>query len=169
MQLAPRQRRLEHVRGVHRAFGFTGADQRVQFVDEQDDVACALGELLQHGLEPFLEFAAILRAREQRARSSASKRLFFERLGHVALDDALREPFDNRGLADTRLADQNRIVFGAAGQHLDGAPDLFVSADHRIELVLPRLFGEIARVFLERVIALLGRRRVRQFALCVCR
>ena len=39
VQLAARQRRLEHVAGVHRAFGFAGADHRVQLVDEQDDLA----------------------------------------------------------------------------------------------------------------------------------
>ena len=66
MQLAARERRLEHVGGVHRAFGLAGADQRVQLVDEQDHVAGGR-HLLQHGLEPLLELAAILRAGEQRA------------------------------------------------------------------------------------------------------
>ena len=37
MQLAARQRRLQHVGRVHRALGLAGADQRVQLVDEQDD------------------------------------------------------------------------------------------------------------------------------------
>ena len=37
-QFAARQRRLEHVRGVHRAFGGARADQRVQFVDEENDL-----------------------------------------------------------------------------------------------------------------------------------
>ena len=39
LQLAARQRRLEDVRGVHRALGRASADQRVQLVDEQDAVA----------------------------------------------------------------------------------------------------------------------------------
>ena len=66
------------------------------------------------------------------------------------------KPLDDGGLADARLADQDRIVLGPAREHLDGAPDLLVAADHRVELVLPRLFGEIAGVLLERLIALLG-------------
>ena len=41
-QLAPGQHRLEHVARVHRAFGGTGADDGVQFVDERDDLAVAL-------------------------------------------------------------------------------------------------------------------------------
>ena len=38
VQLAARQHRLEHVRGVHRAFGRARADDGVQLVDEQDDL-----------------------------------------------------------------------------------------------------------------------------------
>ena len=41
LQLAARQRRLEHVGRVDRAFGRAGADERVQLVDEQDDAACS--------------------------------------------------------------------------------------------------------------------------------
>ena len=39
VQLAARQRRLEQVARVHRAFGLAGADEGVQLVDEQDDLA----------------------------------------------------------------------------------------------------------------------------------
>ena len=40
-QLAARERRLEHVGGVHRALGGARADDRVQLVDEEDDLALA--------------------------------------------------------------------------------------------------------------------------------
>ena len=68
----------------------------------------------------------------------------------------MRQPLDDRRLADARLADQHRIVLGAPRQHLDGAPDLLVAADHRIELALGGGLGEVAGVFLERVVGLLG-------------
>ena len=41
-QLAAREHRLEQVGGVHRALGRAGADDRVQLVDEQDDLALGL-------------------------------------------------------------------------------------------------------------------------------
>jgi hypothetical protein len=66
-------------------------------------------------------------------------------------------PFDDGGLADAGLADQHRVVLGAAGQHLDGAPDLLVAADHRVDLAVARGLGQVAGVFLERVIGVLGR------------
>src|ERR1700745_3258482 len=40
--------------------------------------------------------------------------LVFEALRHVAIDEALPQPLDDRGLADPRLADQHRVVLGAA-------------------------------------------------------
>ena len=75
MQLAARQRRLQHVGGVHRAFRLAGADQRMQLVDEQDDVAGGGGDLLQHRLQPLLELAAILGAGDQRAEIQRHQRL----------------------------------------------------------------------------------------------
>jgi len=45
-------------------------------------------------------------------------------------------PLDDGGLADAGFADQHRVVLAATLQHLDGAADLVVAADHRVELAL---------------------------------
>jgi hypothetical protein len=66
-QLAALQRGLQQVRGIHRAArGGAGADHGVDLVDEQDRVGVIL-QLLHHGLQPFLEVAAIAGAGQQRA------------------------------------------------------------------------------------------------------
>jgi hypothetical protein len=44
------------------------AHDRVQFVDERDDPALAGLDLVEHRLEALLELAAVLRARDHRAR-----------------------------------------------------------------------------------------------------
>ena len=134
VQLAARERGLEHVGRVDRAFGAARADERVQLVDEEDDVAAGLGDLRQHGLQPLLELAAVLRAREQRAEVERHDALVLQALGHVAGDDAVGEPLDDRGLADARIADQHGVVLAPPREHLHDAPDLGVAADHRIEL-----------------------------------
>ena len=110
----------------------------------------------EHGLQPLLELAAIFRAGDQRAHVERHQLLVLQRFRHVAIDDAQRQPFGDRRLADAGLADQHRIVLGAARQHLDGAADFVVAADHRIELAGARIGGQVARIFLQRVIALLG-------------
>ena len=57
-QLAARQSRLQHVGGVDAAIDAAGADQHVQFVDEDDDAARRGLDFAQYGLQPLLELAA---------------------------------------------------------------------------------------------------------------
>ena len=152
VQLAAREHRLQHVRRVHRAFGRAGADDGVQLVDEEDDLALRVGDLLEHRLQPLLELAAVLRAGDERAHVERDDPLVLQALGHVAADDAAGQAFDDGGLADAGLADEDRVVLGAAREHLDDAADLLVAADDRIELALARELGEIAAVALERLV-----------------
>ena len=156
VQLAARQHRLEQVRGVDRAFGGAGADDGVQLVDEQHDLALGVAHFLEHGLQPLLELAAVLRAGDERAHVERDDALVAQAFGHVAADDALREPFDDGGLADAGLADQHRVVLRAAREHLNHAADLVVAADDRIELALARDGGQVAAVALERLVLALG-------------
>ena len=156
MQLAARQGGLEHVGGVHRPLGLARTHQGVQLVDEQDDVALAVLHLLQQGLQPLLELAAILGTGHQGAEIERQQPAVAQGFRHVAVDDAVRQALGDGGLADAGLADQHRVVLGPARQHLDDAADLLVAADHRVELARARGLGEIARVLLERVVAFLG-------------
>ena len=126
----------------------------MHLVDEQDDAAVGRRHLLQHGLEPLFELAAVFRAGDQRTHVEREQLLVFQAFGYIAIDDALRQPFDNRGLADAGLADQHRIVLGAPRQHLNRSPDFLVAADHRIDLAVARGLRQIAGVFLERVIGI---------------
>jgi hypothetical protein len=156
VQLAARQHRLEHVGGVERALGRARADDGVQLVDEQDDLAFGVDDLLEDGLEPLLELAAVLRAGHQRAHVEPDDLLVLQPLRHVAAHDALRQAFDDGGLADPGLADEHRVVLGAAREHLDHAADLFVAADDRVELAAARQLGQVAAVALERLVLASG-------------
>ena len=101
-QLAARQLRLEHIGGIDRSFRRARADDGVQLVDEENDLALRIGHLLQERFQPVLEFAAELRARHHRADVHRDDAFVFERFRDVAADDATRQPFDDRGLADAR-------------------------------------------------------------------
>ena len=113
-------------------------------------------DLLEDGLEPLLELAAVLRARDHRADVEGDEPLVAQALGNVALDDAARQTFGDRGLAHAGLTDEHRVVLRAPRQHLDDPTDLLVAADHRIELALARLLGEVTSVALQRLVLLLG-------------
>ena len=155
-QLAAREHRLQEVGRVDGALGRARADDRVQLVDEEDDLAGGVLDLREHGLEPLLELAAVLRAGEQRADVERPHALALQALGDVARDDALREPLDDRRLPDAGLADEHRVVLRAPREHLDDAADLLVAPDDRVEL--PRLGerGQVAAVLLERLVRALG-------------
>ena len=115
---------------------------------------CDSVHFLEHGLEPFLELAAVLGPGDQRAHVERDDPLVLQPLRHVAADDALGQPFDDGRLADARLADQHRVVLGPAGQHLDDAANLLVAADDRVELALPGRLRQVAAILFQRLVGL---------------
>ena len=157
VQLAAGQHRLEHVAGVHRGVAAGArADDRVQLVDEGDDLPAGVLDLLEDGLEPLLELAAVLRAGDHRGQVEAQHPTALERVGHVAGDHALGEALDDGGLADAGLADEDRVVLRTTRQHLDDPADLGVAADDRVEPTLLGGGGEVDGVLLQRLVRRLG-------------
>ncbi len=155
LERAGRQRRLEQVGCVERAARCrAGADDGVDLVDEQHRLGI-LGELLQHRLQALLEIAAVLGAGEQCAHVERVDRELAEQLGDLALDDAAREAFGDRGLADAGLADQQRVVLAPTAKHLDDALELVLAADQRIDLARLRQVVQVEGVGVERAGGLL--------------
>ena len=132
-QFAAGQHGLQHIAGVHRAFGRTRADDGVDLVDEGDDPAVRVLDLVQDALQALLELATVLRAGHHGAQVEGDELLALQRGGHVARHDALGQAFDDGCLAHAGLADQHRVVLGAAAQDLDHSADLLVAADDRIQ------------------------------------
>ncbi len=159
VQFAAREHRLQHVARVHRALGLARADDRVQFVDEEQDASLGALDLVEHGLQPLLELAAELRAGDERAHVEREHGLVLETFGHVAADDALRESLDDRGLADARFADEHGVVLRLAREDADRAADLLVAPDDGVELAGARECDEVASVLLERLVRRFGIRR----------
>src|SRR6202166_5110139 len=138
----------------------------MDLVDEDDQLA-AVFQLLQDPLQALLELAAILGAGDDQREVERDDALLGQEDRHPPLDDALRQPLDDGGLADPRLAEQDGVVLGPPRQDLDDAVDLLVAADQRIEGRLGGQGGEVAAVLrqegelflLLRRLALLGDRQ----------
>ena len=153
LQLAACERRLQDRGRVDRALGSTGADEVMELVDEEDDVA-PLHDLLHHLLQPLLELAAVLRAGDEGGQVERVDLLVLQQLGDLVRGDAVGEPLDDGGLADARLADQHRVVLLAAREDLHHALDLGLAPDDRIQLAVRRRLGQVAPELVEQLRAL---------------
>ena len=150
VQLAPGQGGFQHVAGVHRPFSLAGADHGVYLVDEQNDAAFLFLQVVEHRLQALLEFTAELRPCDERAHIQGQQAPAFQGIGHLAVDDPLRQTLNDGRLAHAGLADEHGVVLGASLQYLDGAADLLVPADNRIQLPLHGLAGQVHGVLVQR-------------------
>ena len=148
-QLTAGQHGLEHVARVHGPLGRTRAHDRVDLVDERDDLTLGLLDLVQDGLEAFLELPAVLGAGHHGPQVQGDQGLAAQRLGYVPGHHALGEALDHGGLTHTGLTDQHGVVLGPAREHLDHAADLRVTPDHGIELPLAGDRREVRAELLE--------------------
>jgi hypothetical protein len=155
LQLTSGQGGLEDRGRVDRALGRARADEVVQLVDEQDDVA-ALGDLLHHLLQPFLELTAVLGARDQSGEIQRVDLLALEELRHVGVGDPLGQALDDGRLADARLTDEHRIVLRAPGEDLHDPLDLGLTTDDGVQLALGGELGEVAAELVQQLGGLLA-------------
>src|SRR5205085_1841573 len=149
LDLAAGQGGLEDVAGVDGALGAAGPDEGVQLVDEQDGVL-GPADLVHDGLDALLELAAVFGAGHHHGQVEDDDAAVAEQLGDVAVHDELGQPLDDGGLADAGLAQQHRVVLGAAAEDLDDALDLVLPADDRVELALAGELGQVAAEAVQR-------------------
>ena len=149
MELAAGKCRLDEVRRICRPFGGACAYDRMELIDEEDDLPFAPGHFLDDSLEPLLELAAELGTRDQRAKVKREEPLVRQGLRDIALGDPLGKAFHDSRFADSRLSYEDRVVLRPPAEHLHDAPDLIVPADDRVELILRGKLREVLAVLVE--------------------
>ena len=156
-QLAPGQHRLDHVAGVHGPLGrrrrptmVCSSSMKVMTSPSASVISLSTAFSRSSNSPRYLAPATI------EPRSRAMHPLALQALGHVALDDPLGQALDDGRLAHAGLADEDRVVLGPPGQHLDDPADLLVPADDRVELALAGQLGQVPAVLLEGLEGLLG-------------
>jgi hypothetical protein len=145
-KLAAGERGFEHVRGIHRALGRPGPDDRVQLVDKHDGVLGVLPDLFYNLLESLLELPAVLGPCDQTGEVELQDPLVCQRLWYLIVHYSLCDALDDRGLADAGVSDEDGVVLGTAAQDLDGGLDLVCPADHGVELALSGGLRKVAAV-----------------------
>ncbi len=138
VQLAARQCGLEQVGGVHGAFALARADQRVHLVDEEDDVALAGLDLVEHALEPLSNSPRYFAPAISEPMSSDISLRSFRPSGTSPLTMRSASPSAIAVLPTPGSPIRDGIVLGAPRQDLDRPADLLVAADDGIELAVAR-------------------------------
>ena len=158
LQFATGEGGFHHIAGIHGTGGGTGTDDLMEFVDKEDDFAFGALDFFDGAFEAFFKFTAEATAGEHAAEIKAEDALAEEQVRHIARSDFLRQAFDDGGLADAGFADQHRVVFGAAAEHLDDAQDFGIASDDGVELAFQRHACQVAAVFFQGSVAAFGLR-----------
>ena len=156
LQLPPGQGRLEHIAGVQPAFARPRAHQGMHFVQKHNHLALGRFDLVNHGLQAFLELAPELGPGHQTPHIQGHHPPVPQGIGHIAGHDFAGQPLGDDGLAHAGLANEHRVVLGAPRQRLHHLPDFGLAPHHRIQPVLARQFGQVNAVLFQRAVALLG-------------
>ena len=106
---------------------------------------------MDDGLEALFEVAAKPRAREQGAGVEREDLGTLENVRNVVVEQARRQAFGERGLADARVADEHRIVLAPAAEDFHRALELLGPANQRVELAGPGARGQIGGVGGQRI------------------
>ena len=149
-QRTARQGRLEQIGGVALPGLAAGTDQRVRLVDEQDHRLGGRGHLVDDAVQTVLELALDPRTGLEQAKIERANGDPAQGRRDIAARDPKSQPLDDCGLADTRVAHQDRVVLASPQQDIDDLADLDVASVDRVDPAGGRLGGEIDRVGIER-------------------
>ncbi len=122
----------------------------MDLVDEEDGARLRL-ERADDGLQPRLELAAELRAGEERSHVERVDADVLQDRGHRAAVDAEREALDDGRLAHARVAHEDGVVLPPPAEHVDGALELALAADERVDAARGRLRDQVDGEGAERI------------------
>ena len=141
LDLAPGQGGLQDIRGVHAALGVARADDVMDLVDHEDNIAL-LFDLFDEVFHAAFKLAAELRSGNEGGQIDQQNLLVPELIRHLIGGDALGKAFRDGGLADAWLADEAGIVLLPAVEDLNDALKLLLAADHAVEPSVTRSLGQ---------------------------
>ncbi len=144
VQVAAREAGLQDVPRIHAAVAAaSGADDRVHFVDEDDDLVAVRGDLIHRLREALLEVSAVAGAGEHRGQIEDDHPLVRQLRRNAAGGHRQGESLDDRRLADAGFSDEHGVVLRATTEDLDRLLDLVGTADDRVERAFACPRGEV--------------------------
>ena len=136
-EFAPGQGRFQDVGCIHGPFGGPCTHEGMDLVDEKHDLAVGVDHLLHHAFEALFELSLVFGACDEGTHVEGVNKLIEEVVGHLPLNNAVRQAFSDGSLPRPGLPDKDGVVLGAPREDLQDTPDLLVTADHGVELAQP--------------------------------
>ncbi|OQA12970.1 MAG: hypothetical protein BWY63_03641 [Chloroflexi bacterium ADurb.Bin360] len=157
VQLSPRQHGFKDIPGIHRPLGFTCTNNCVQLINKEQNLPFSTRQFVKHRFETLLKLTTILRACNQRPHIQLKNALVFQALRNIATHNALRQSLNNGSFANTRLANQHRVVFGSTRKNLHHPAHFIIASNNRVEFALLCQNRQVASIALESRIRSFGR------------
>ncbi len=148
-QLTAGQRRLQQIGGIILTRRASRADQRMGFIDEQNDRLTAGLHLVDDRLETPLELTLDAGARLQQAQIQHPQGNAAQAIRHLAGRNAQGQPLNHGGFPYAGLTGKNRVVLPAAQQNIDHLPNLAIPPENRIQLALAGPLAQVYRVLVQ--------------------
>ena len=117
--------------------------------EEQDIAGCPY--FLKYLFNALLKLTAILGARDKTRQVKRPDVLVHKVLGHIAGSDLPCQALDDGRLAHAGVAQDKRVVLGAARKNFHHTLDFLFATNHRVELAVARLLREVGRELLKRI------------------
>ena len=117
LYLATCQGRFENVCCVKGPRSSPGTDDGMDFIDEENDLAVFF-QFVYEASQPFFELSAVLCACHKRSHIQGNDAFVGNCMGDIALHYPLCQSFHKGRFPDSRLSDEDGIVFLAPGKNL---------------------------------------------------
>ncbi len=128
----------------------------MDLIDKEDDLAGSGNDFVDYALEPLLKLTLVFGTRNKGSHVKRVDLFLLKVLRYVASYDTMRQTFGDSGLADTRFADQNRVVLRSAAKDLQNTSDLVISTDNGIQFAFLRPLAEVDCELLQVFVLVVG-------------
>ena len=132
---------VKYICSAHGAFGVAGADDAVDFVYDQDNVADAL-YLIDKPFHPALKLTAELGPGNKRSEVQQIDFLVLQLMRDITFGNTHGQTLGDRRFAYARLADEAGVVLLPPVEDLYHTLDLAFTPDNTVDLALDCLLGK---------------------------
>mmetsp|Transcript_5557 Transcript_5557/g.13087 ORF Transcript_5557/g.13087 Transcript_5557/m.13087 type:complete len:226 (-) Transcript_5557:931-1608(-) len=134
---------LQKVRSIHRTLRRPSSNNRVHFINEENDFSVTFCNFFQDGLQTLFKLSSHGCTSYKGSKIQTDQAAVFQTIRNITGKNSLRNAFGNSCLSDTWISNQDWIIFGSATQDLNGASDFLVSANDRVQLSFFSEGGEV--------------------------